>query len=600
MDIKNVKPVLLLATVLLLAAGCEEQRKANTAPPPQAMAPEITAPAPEPPKVEPPPQQAVVPDPVDTTIAQAEKEFQDGRANYAAGHLDAAKQNFDKAFEILTQGPVSVRSNEKLKKEFDKVVEGINSLEVEALKKGDGFTEQKAEPAPIDEANEVTFPVDPNIKARAAAELANTHSDLPLVMNDTVAGYINFYSSRGRGTLERALVRAGKYREMIEKTFREEGVPQDLIYLAQAESGFQPLALSRTGARGIWQFMAGRASEYGMNRNWWLDDRQDPAKATRAAARHLKDLYTQFGDWYLAMAAYNCGPGNVQAAVRRTGYADFWQLYKRDVLPRETKNYVPIILAMTIMAKNPAQYGLENIYPDRPAEVDTVSIDYPVDLRLVSEIIDVPAETLQELNPSLLRMTTPKDGTFDLQLPGGAKDKYLATIAAIPANKRVLWRYHKVESGETLASIAKKYRTTPAQISNVNGLEEDDVQAETRLIIPMTGSRDSDTGVFSKRPTRYRVRKGDTVLSVADDFGVPPERLRRWNRLKGNELRKGRSIVIYRPVAEGSNEAAAPMRHRARHKAAKTASSPASKQQKTNGLSEAKKSTAKKKKTPQG
>ncbi|MFL6299934.1 MAG: transglycosylase SLT domain-containing protein [Terriglobales bacterium] len=602
MDIKNVKPVLLLATVLLLAAGCEEQRKANTAPPPQAMAPEITAPAPEPPKVEPPPQQAVVPDPVDTTIAQAEKEFQDGRANYAAGHLDAAKQNFDKAFEILTQGPVSVRSNEKLKKEFDKVVEGINSLEVEALKKGDGFTEQKAEPAPIDEANEVTFPVDPNIKAKAAAELANTHSDLPLVMNDTVAGYINFYSTRGRGTLERALVRAGKYREMIEKTFREEGVPQDLIYLAQAESGFQPLALSRTGARGIWQFMAGRASEYGMTRNWWLDERQDPAKATRAAARHLKDLYTQFGDWYLAMAAYNCGPGNVQAAVRRTGYADFWQLYKRDVLPRETKNYVPIIVAMTIMAKNPAQYGLENIYPDRPAEVDTVSIDYPVDLRLVSEIIDVPAETLQEFNPSLLRMTTPKDGTFDLRLPAGTKDKYLATIAAIPADKRVLWRYHKVESGETLASIAKKYHTTPAQISNVNGLEEDDIQAETRLIIPMSGSRDSDGLIFSKRPTRYRVRRGDTVLSVADDFGVPPERLRRWNRLKGNELRKGRSIVIYRPVADGSKEAAAaPVRHRARHsKKPASASGTPSKSLKGSGLSEAKTPPVKKKKTPQG
>jgi peptidoglycan lytic transglycosylase D len=603
MYIKKLKPFFLLSAVLLISAGCEEQRKPNTTPPAQALAPAITAPAPQlPAKIEPPPQPALTPDPVDVTIEQAEKEFQAGQANYAAGHLDAAKQNFDKAFEVLTQGPVPVRSNEKLKKEFDKVVDGINSLEVEALKKGDGFTEQKAEPAPIDEANEVTFPVDPNLKAKAQAELANTHSDLPLVMNDTVAGYINFYSTRGRGTLERALVRAGKYREMIEKTFREEGVPQDLIYLAQAESGFQPLAVSRTGARGMWQFMAGRASEYGMTRNWWLDERQDPVKATQAAARHLKDLYAQFGDWYLAMAAYNCGPGNVQAAVRRTGYADFWQLYKRDVLPRETKNYVPIIVAMTIMAKNPSQYELESIFPDRPAEVDAVAIDYPVDLRLVSEIIDVPAETLQELNPSLLRMTTPKDGSFDLQLPAGTKDKYLATIAAIPADKRVLWRYHKVESGETLASIAKKYHTTPAQISNVNGLEEDDIQAETRLIIPMSGSRDSDGMVFSKRPTRYRVRGGDTVLSVADDFGVPPERLRRWNRLKGNELRKGRSIVIYRPVAEGSKEAAAaPVRHRSRHsKHTTTAGSTPSKSLKANGLSEAKKSVAKKKKTPQG
>jgi membrane-bound lytic murein transglycosylase D len=598
MELMKAKTLVLLAAVLLV--GCEEQRRPNTAPAAQAIAPVITSPAPQvATKIEPPPQ-ALTPDPVDMTIDQAEKEFQAGQANYTAGHLDAAKQNFDRAFDILTQGPVEVRSNEKLKKEFDKIVEGINALEVEALKKGDGFTEQKAEPAPIDEANEVTFPVDPNLKAKAQAELANTHSDLPLVMNDTVAGYINFYSTRGRGTLERALVRAGKYREMIEKTFREEGVPLDLIYLAQAESGFQPLALSRAGARGMWQFMAGRASEYGMNRNWWLDERQDPVKSTRAAAHHLKDLYGQFGDWYLAMAAYNSGPGNVQAAVRRTGYADFWQLYKRDVLPRETKNYVPIILAMTIMAKNPKQYGLESIFPEPPAEVDTVGIDYPVDLRLVSEIIDVPATTLQELNPSLLRMTTPKDGQFDLVLPAGTKDKYLATIAAIPADKRVLWRYHKVESGETLASIAKKYHTTPAKISDVNGLEEDDVQAETRLIIPMTGSRDSDALIFSKRPTRYHVRKGDTVLSVADDFGVPPERLRRWNRLKGNELRGHRSLVIYRPVAEGTKEAAAPVHRRSRKKHAASADSAPPKSQKTNGLSEAKKSPAKKKKAPQG
>src|SRR5581483_5780450 len=210
-------------------------------------------------------------------------------------------------------------------------------------------------------ANEVTFPVDPNIKAQAAAEIRETHSDLPLVMNDQIASYISYFSSRGRGALVNGMEHSGRYRDMILRVLKEEGVPQDLIYLAQAESGFHSLALSRAGARGMWQFMASRASGYGLQRNWWVDERQDPEKSTRAAARHLKDLYNQFGDWYLAMAAYNSGPGTVQHAVERTGYADFWELYKRGVLPGETRNYVPIILAVTIMAKNPEQYGLQRV-----------------------------------------------------------------------------------------------------------------------------------------------------------------------------------------------------------------------------------------------
>ena len=200
------------------------------------------------------------------------------------------------------------------------------------------------------------------------------------MMTDEVAAYINYFSGRGRGVLERGLVRSGRYQEMIQRTLKEEGVPQDLIYLAQAESGFHPLAVSRVGARGMWQFMASRGAGYGLERTKWTDDRQDPEKATRAAARHLKDLYNQFGDWYLAMAAYNSGPGAVQSAVKRTGYADFWELYRRNVLPKETRNYVPIILAVTIMAKDPSAIWADDLVPDKPLPYDAVKIDYPVDL----------------------------------------------------------------------------------------------------------------------------------------------------------------------------------------------------------------------------
>src|SRR5262249_235237 len=292
--------------------------------------------------------------------------------------------------------------------------------------------------------------------------------DLPLTINDYVAGYINYFSTRGRSVFEGAWTRSGRYREMILRIFKEEGIPQDLIYLAQAESGFKPLALSRARARGMWQFMSSRGVGYGLRGRFWVDDRQDPEKATRAAARHLKDLYNQFGDWYLAMAAYNSGPGNVQQAVRRTGYADFWELYKRNVLPAETKNYVPIILAMTIMSKNPVQYGLDAIQPDPPLKYDVVKVDYPIDLRLVSDCVDMPVDQLIELNPSLLRRTTPKDQSFDLHLPQGSKASYQSAIAAIPAEKRATWRYHTVERGETLAGIARKYHTTERAISQAN------------------------------------------------------------------------------------------------------------------------------------
>jgi len=549
--------VLAAGCLVLFATSCEtSEKKPQTTPVAQAQAPTLPAqPQPAAQPAAPPPAVVQVPklDPVGTIIADAEQQYQQGQQDYAAGHLEAAMQSFDQAVNVLLEGPVDVRSDERLQRELDKISEGVNQLEVAALEQGDGFTEQKAQPAPIDEANEITFPVDANIKARAEEQVKETRSDLPLVMNDYVASYINFYSTRGHGTLERALTRSGRYRDMIQRVLKEEGVPQDLIYLAEAESGFEPLALSRAGARGMWQFMSSRASGYGLQRSWWIDERQDPEKATRAAAHHLRDLYNQFGDWYLAMAAYNSGPGNVQQAVKRTGYADFWELYKRNVLPKETKNYVPIILAFTIIAKNPGQYGLDRLQPALPLETDTTRIDYPVDLRLVAECVDVDLNTLTELNPSLLRLTTPKDSTYDLRLPAGTKDKFEQAIAAIPLDKRVAWRYHHVAAGDTLDSIARHYHASPKAIEEVNDLQGGELSADSKIIIPITPGKNAGAAqtAYSHTPTHYKVRRGDTVLSVADDFGVPPERLRRWNRLTGDQLAHGRVLVIYRPLALG-------------------------------------------------
>ena len=557
--------------VALATTACQSAKHPVSAlPPPQAVPPVIAETAP--PSSAPEDSKATAPasapeittitapsaDPAADLIAKVEKEYTAGQENYKAGHLEAARQNFDRAFDMLLGSNLQINSDPRLEAEFDRILEGTNTFEMQALQQGDGFTEQKSEPAPIDQANDVTYPVDANIKAKAEAEIKSTHSDLPLMMTDQVASYINYFSSRGRSILENGLVRSGRYDEMIRRTLKEEGVPQDLVYLAQAESGFHPLAVSRVGARGIWQFMASRARGYGLQRDWWVDDRQDPEKSTRAAARHLRDLYQQFGDWYLAMAAYNSGPGTVQSAVKRTGYADFWELYHRNVLPKETRNYVPIIVAVTIMAKNPAQYGLDHLEKEKAAPFDSVTIDYPVDLRLVAECVDASAADLQDLNPSLLRLTTPKDHPFQLHLPAGTKDKFEAAIAAVPPDMRVWWRYHKVQAGDTLASLARTYRTTSKAIAEANNLEDgQDLTPDSKLTIPIAPGKHAsteDTAAYAHRLTRYKVRKGDTVQTVADNFGVPPTMVRKWNHLKGNSLAGRRIVYVHLPITPNASK----------------------------------------------
>ena len=561
---KAHRPIVLAAALLLALTACQTAQRPAASLPKQATAPAVAQVVPQPAAASPaqnspaPPPPEVKTDQAADLIAAVEKVFQTGQDNYHNGHLEAAKQNFDDAFNLLMSSPLDLRSDDRLQKEFDRVVDGVNGLELQALQEGDGFNEPESEPAPIDEANDITYPVDPNILAKAEAEVKSTHSDLPLMMTEQVAGYISYFSNRGRGTLERALARSGLYRDMIQHTLKQEGVPQDLIYLAQAESGFRPLALSRAGARGIWQFMASRASAYGLERNWWVDERQDPVKSTRAAAQHLRDLFNEFGDWYLAMAAYNSGPGTVQNAVKRTGYADFWQLYRRNVLPKETRNYVPIILAVTIMAKNPAQYGLQDVVLEKAEAYDRVKIDYPVDLRLVAECVDTTANTLQEMNPSLLRMTTPKNQEFELRLPAETKERYLTAIEAIPADMRVWWRYHKVMPGDSLGTLARTYHTTQQAIAQANALDADDqLRPESKLIIPIAPGKHpsgEEPVSYARRATPYKVRKGDTVETVADDFGVPAAMVRRWNRLKGSSLSGRRILYVHLPLTPGAAE----------------------------------------------
>jgi membrane-bound lytic murein transglycosylase D len=493
----------------------------------------------------------VIPDGRTLLMARVQEKFASGEQNFKAGHLDAARRDFNDAVDWMLESGYDPNGDPRLSELFRHVVDSVYTYELQAFRAGDGFQETPAVPAPIDEVAEMTFPVDPRLKDRAEQAAKNTSHDLPLTVNDEVLSFLNFFQTpRGKAIVETGLRRSGRYRDMISRVLREEGVPQDLIYLAQAESAFQPLALSRAGARGIWQFVPWRGNEYGLKRSWWVDERQDPEKATRAAAQHLRDLYGLFGDWYLAMAAYNCGPGNVQKGVERTGYADFWELYRRNVLPRETKNYVPIILALTLIAKDAAHYGVQTDL-DQPVPSDVVKPGRAIDLRLVAETIDVDAETLRSLNPSLLRMATPDDPFFELHLPKGTAQKFSAEIADIPPEKWVSWRRHRVEAGETLTSLAKKYHVTAPAIAAANSLGRTDVLSPgDKLIIPAS----QPAAEAKSRLVRYRVRKGDTLGGIADQFSVSPEELRKWNGLKAARVSRGMVLRVY-TIGGGSETA---------------------------------------------
>src|SRR5580698_604152 len=513
---------LLMPGCLLLVlglTGCpSEESSAIAAPPPQAMAPALppkpapqaAAPAP------PPPQPTAEEQHVRALIAQVDAAYARGEADYRKGQLAEAKTEFDRAVDLMLSSHIDIKTNAQLQDEFDRIVDEVNALEMDALKQGNGFV-PKEEITPAEAASDITFAADPNLVAKAQAELATTKSDLPLLVNEYVATFINFFANtqKGHNTLLHSFQRSGRYKAMIQRVMADEGVPQDLIYLAVAESGFQPQAVNRKSrAGGMWQFMP--HGDYGLARNDYVDERFDPEKSTRAYARYMKFLYNQLGDWYLAMAAYDWGAGNVQRAVEKTGYADFWELYKRHNVPGETANYVPEILAAIIIANNPTQYGFDDISLDPPVLTDNVTVNYSIDLRLVSDMVGAPLDEIEALNPSLLRMDTPPDASFDLHLPAGTATLFDDRVAQIPESKRNVWRYHVVSSGDTLASVAHEYRVQPEALATANQISEsqglDGVQA---LVVPMA----PETAPTAHR-VLYTARRGDTLVTIADRFGV--------------------------------------------------------------------------------
>ena len=555
-----------------------------------------TAPVPQPPVVvSAPAPQVTTPEPavkpVDSVlelITVSTGHFETGERELKLGHLESAREAFNRALEVLLESPFGGRTEPRIREHFDRLVERISAYEVTALAQGDGFEEQqRTESATIDELLAIsTFetPVaTPETTKAVTTDLQFSDHDIDIPLNARVLSFVQLFSGRLKTFLEEGLSRSVQYLPMIQSIFRAEGLPLDLAYVPLVESAFKPTALSRAKARGIWQFMRGTALENGLTHDWYIDERAEPEKATRAAAKYLRTLNDMFdGDWHLALASYNGGPGRVQRAMKRSGRTDFWQLSASSrYLPRETRDYVPLILAAIVIARNPAQYGM-NIEPVEPLRYEAVTLPTAVDLRRVAEWIGTPIQTLQDLNPELRRWTTPVRATeYELKIPDGTGDILREHLAQTGSDDLAPLNWYVVKKGETLPSIAKKLKVNRTDLAEANYLtSRSPLATGQRLIIPrapallLASLPDNPAPVVEGRPPTdvvaasntapavaptspssliYRVKRGDTLFSIARVFRTTVASLKSWNGLRSNSIKVGQRLTIFTDAPNATN-----------------------------------------------
>jgi membrane-bound lytic murein transglycosylase D len=559
-------PAAAAVVFLTTACGSNPKPKAQAVPVPDSVK------APATPAVVPPPPP---PDPIASLIASSQAHFQAGERELNLGHLERARAEFDLAVDVLLESPYGARTDARLREHFDRLVDRINAYEVTALRQGDGFVEKREEPASIDELLTIaTFPkpdAAPETTETVKEDLAATEHDIPIPQNSRVLAYVELFQGRLRDFIQEGLTRGAQYLPMIQSVFRAEGLPLDLAYIPIIESGFKPNAVSKASAKGPWQFMKATALENGLHHDWYIDERSDPEKATVAAAKYLKTLNNMFdGDWNLVLAAYNGGPGRVQRAMKRSGKEDFWDLSQSSrYLPRETREYVPLILAAIIVAKNPVQYGFDVATTSEPPAFDKVNVPRAIDLRRVAEWTGSSIDEIQALNPQLRRWTTPvKDPTFELKLPAGTADQFQAKLAdASPAELNAL-KWYTVRSGDSLTTIARKLGVSRTDLAEANSLSvKSRVSGGQELIIPrapatllasrtdrsapaeaaarpLTGTATIPDAPAHTRTIVYKVKRGDTLFSIAELFDTTVAKLKNWNQLRGNSLAVGTRLRI--------------------------------------------------------
>jgi membrane-bound lytic murein transglycosylase D len=561
----------LVAAAVLSGTACR-----TAAPPKPALS------IPSRPAVSPTPQPSVTalsiptPDPALQLIGESEQHFQAGERELREGHLEGAKRQFNLAVAVLLESPLGGRKEPRVRAHFDRLIDRISTYEVKALADGDGFVETRYEPASIDDLLAMSATLSPAASSSSLDGVDFGVHDIPIPTNQKVLAYIDLFQGRLRTFIEEGMRRGSQYLPMIQRVFKAEGLPLDLAYVPLVESAFKPNALSRAKAKGMWQFMQGTGKNNGLRQDWYIDERSDPEKATLAAAKYLAALARLFnGDWHMALASYNGGPGRLQRATKLGRTDDFWKLAGAPrLLPRETREYVPMILAAIVIARNPAQYGFE-IEPQPAPQYETVSLTKPVDLRRVAEWADSTISEIQSLNPELRRWTTPvRDHAYSLRVPTGAAEVVRARFEESAGEDLTSLNWYTVKAGDTVPGVAKKLRVGRSELAAANYLGPRSVlSAGQRLIIPreattlMAARTDRPVPAVDARPLQaepfarglaptsadrirvvYEVKRGDTLASIARVFRTSVASLRTWNRLSGSQIHTGERLTIYRAV----------------------------------------------------
>ncbi len=568
MAVAHLKSALAIAGLALAVTACSAGTQVplqSPAAPPAAAGDHASRPTP-----------ATPADPIEALLAESTRHFKAGQQELAVGHLESARREFDRSIDVLTESPYGARYDARLRQHFDRLVDQISAYELRALAEGDGFTEQRPEPASIDTLLEQTTSAASDATTRAvSSDLENTAHDVPIPLNGRVLSYIELFQGRLHDWFAAGLERGAQYLPMIQNVFRAEGLPLDLAYVPLIESAFNPNAVSRAKAKGVWQFMAETAGEQGLKRDWYIDERADPEKATRAAAAYLQTLVGIFnGDWHLALASYNGGPGLVQRAIKRSGLSDFWALSdKGSYLPRETREYVPMILAAMVIARNPGQYGF-SAPAEVPLQYDKVSVSHPVDLRRIAEWAGTDVSQIQALNPELRRWTTPiRYPGYEIKVPKGTGATIEARLDEISSSDAASLKWYTVKRGDTLITIARKLRVARTDLAAANYLPtRARVRPGQNLVIPvepallMAGRPDMPAPAgpslalaeeHARMPraraaaaqaaarVTYRVKRGDTLSAVARLYRTTVESLKAWNGLTGDLLRPGARLTIF-------------------------------------------------------